>query len=116
MVAKAKKEGFTEAEVKNMKTSYITRLFYQQETNSAQAAAFAQNEVLHNNWKRAVTLNEDFKNVSLTDVNNAFKKYFGNISWVYRGDPAKVTSALFTAPENKLPVLPNNTKINKPKD
>ena len=55
------RKGFTEEEVKNMKTTYITSQYYRQETNAAQAGSLAANEVLHNNWRRAITLNEDLK-------------------------------------------------------
>ena len=90
------KKGFTEDEVKNMKTTYITREYYKQETNAAQAASLASNEVLHNNWRRAITLNEELKSVTAKDVSAAFNKYVTNLSWVYQGDPAKVDSKLYT--------------------
>ena len=106
LVEKTKKEGFTPEEVKNMKTTYLTGAYYRQETNGAQATALALNEVLHNNWRRAITLNEDLKKVSVEDVDKAFNKYLTHVTWVYQGDPAKVTAALYTegnGPKEKLP-------------
>jgi len=106
LINKTKNEGFTEQEVKNMKTTYVTSFFYKQETNSAQASSLAANEVLHNNWKRSLTISTDMKKLKTADVNKAFSKYFGNITWVYQGDSTKVTPALYKkdyAPAGKLP-------------
>lgn len=96
LVDKVKGSGFTPDEVKNMKITYLTSFYYKQETNSAQASSLASNEVLHNNWKRSLTLAEDVKGLSVADVNNAFRKYIGGISWVYLGDTKKVNPLLYT--------------------
>ncbi len=104
LIAKTKKEGFTADELRNIKTQYLTGFFYRQETNSAQAASLAANEVLHNNWRRALTMSDDMKKVSLQELNAAFNKYISNIVWAYQGDPAKASPALFTGtPAKKLP-------------
>ena len=115
LIETVKKDGFTEDEVKNIKTSYLTQFFYRQETNNAQANSFAANEVLHNNWKRALTINDDLKKVSVQDVNNVFRKYIGNFSWSYQGDPVKVDGKLFTGEKTTdKPVLPKTKlKTNK---
>ncbi len=110
-LAKIKKEGFTQDDVKDMKTTYLTSTYYKQETNSAQASSFASNEALHNNWKRAITMNDDFKKVTVKDVNAAFNKYVNNMTWVYQGDPAKVTPNLY-APAT-LPDLPATKPVIK---
>ena len=113
LVQKIKKEGFTEQELKNMKTTYITRFFYSQETNEAQAASFVTNEVLHNNWRRALTINEDLKSVTLKDINQIFNKYINNLTWAYRGDPAKVNPQLFTKTDVKTGLLKSKINANK---
>jgi predicted Zn-dependent peptidase len=105
LISKIKKEGFTPAEVKNGKTIYVTSFYYKMETNAAQASSLASNEVLHNNWRRALTINEDLKKVSLADVNRAFNKYVNHITWVYQGDSSKVNPALYTGTAAK-PGLP----------
>jgi len=109
LINKTKTEGFTEEEVKNMKTTFVTSFYYKQETNSAQASSLAANEVLHNNWKRSLTFSEDVKKLKTADVNRAFNKYFGNITWVYQGDSTKVTPALFRKDYAPLEKLPNST-------
>lgn len=114
LITKTRK-GFTDEEVKNMKTTYITGQYYKQETNAAQASSLAANEVIHKNWRRAINLNEDLKNISAKDVTAAFNKYITNLSWVFQGDPAKVDKKLYTqtiAAEK----LPHSTFTNKKVD
>ena len=114
LVNKIKKEGFTPEEVKNGKNVYVTSFYYKMETNAAQAASLASNEILHNNWRRSLTINEDLKKVSLADVNQAFNKYISQVTWVYQGDSTKVNPPLFTVTpsKNKRPdsKLKNNKK------
>ncbi|MDP4263051.1 MAG: pitrilysin family protein [Bacteroidota bacterium] len=108
LIDKIKKEGFTAAELKNEKTGYLTGVYYRQETNQAQAAAFASNEVLHGNWKRAIEIQDDIKKVTLDQLNETFRKYINNITWVYQGDPKKVTTALYT--QKETPKIPEEKK------
>jgi len=74
------------------------------ETNAAQAATLALNEILFNDWKRSLRINEDLKKVSTEDVNKAFNKYVQEITWVYQGDTSKVNPALYRA-------MPANSKL-----
>ena len=108
LIDKVKKEGFTADELKNIKTQYLTNVYYRQETNEAQAGSLAFNEVVHGNWKRANTIKDDVKNVTLEQMNNAFKKYISNITWSYQGDPKKVTPALYT--QKETPKIPEEKK------
>jgi predicted Zn-dependent peptidase len=111
LIEKTKKEGFTEDELRNMKTQYLTGFFYRQETNNAQANSIAQNEVLHNNWRRALSLSDDMKKVTLGELNTTFNKYISHLVWAYQGNPAQVNPALFTGnPKPDLPKSKVNTK------
>lgn len=96
LVDKIKTEGFKPEEVADMKTEYLTGFYYKNETNTAQASSIASNEVLHDNWKRSITLVDDIKKLSTQDVSDAFRKYIGNIIWVYQGDTKKVNALLYT--------------------
>ncbi|GAB3918601.1 M16 family metallopeptidase [Mucilaginibacter boryungensis] len=96
LVDKTKSGGFTEDEVKNMKATYLTGVYYRNETNSAQAGALASNEVLFNDWKRTNNLVDHIKKLTPTQISDAFRKYIGNMVWVYQGDTKKVTPTLFT--------------------
>ena len=96
LVDKIKTQGFNNAEVADMKVTYLTSFYYKNETNSAQASSMVSNEVLHSNWKRSLTLADDVKKLTPTQVSDAFRKYIGNIIWVYQGDTKKVNPLLFT--------------------
>lgn len=108
LIDKVKKEGFTPEELKNEKTSYVTSFYYRQETNAAQAGSFIANEVVHGNWKRALTIKDDMNKVTLDDLNRVFKTYINNITWSYQGDPKKVTPALFI--QKETPQMPTEKK------
>jgi len=108
LIEKVKKEGFTEEELRNQKIGYLTGVYYRQETNNAQAASLAQNEVIHGNWKRANTIKDDMKKVTVADLNRVFNKYISNITWAYQGDPKKVDAKLYTSKE--APQLPKEVK------
>ena len=108
LIDKVKKDGFTEEELKNEKTGYLTGLYYRQETNAERAAALATNEVVHNNWKRAIEIKDEINKVTLQDADNAFKKYITNITWVYQGDPKKVDSKLYV--QKETPPIPAEKK------
>jgi zinc protease len=110
LLVKTHSEGFTAEEVKNTKTGYVTSFYAKMETNAAQAASLAANEVLFNDWRRSLRINEDLKKVTVGDVNKAFNKYVKDITWVYQGDTGKVNPSLFTAMpgDSKLP----DSKIN----
>ncbi|MBK9485103.1 MAG: insulinase family protein [Chitinophagaceae bacterium] len=113
LIEKTKKEGFTADELRNMKTQYLTGFFYRQETNNAQANSLAANEVLHNNWKRALTLSDDMKKVTLPELNTVFNKYIAHMVWAYQGNPAQANPALFTG--NPKPDLPKSKVTTKKK-
>jgi predicted Zn-dependent peptidase len=108
LIDKIKKEGFAEDDLQNMKTGYVTRVYYQQETNNAQAAALATNEVIHGNWRRANTIKDDMKKVTAADLNRAFNKYVTNITWVYQGNPKQIDTRLYT--QKQTPPIPKDTK------
>ncbi|PZR26053.1 MAG: hypothetical protein DI535_16010 [Citrobacter freundii] len=108
LIDKVKKDGFTEDELKNEKTGFLTGIYYRNETNEAQAASMASNEVLFGDWKRAIRLKEEVDKVTLAQMNAAFNKYINNITWVYQGDPKKVTPTMYT--QKETPKMPAEKK------
>lgn len=108
LIDKVKSEGFTAEELKNIKTQYLTSEYTRQETNEAQAGSLAFNEVIYGNWKRAKTIKDDMKHVTLDEMNNVFRKYISHITWSYQGDPKKVTPALYT--QKETPKMPEEKK------
>jgi predicted Zn-dependent peptidase len=115
LINRTRKEGFTEEEVKNMKNYYITNFYYRLETNAAQASSLAANEVLHNNWRRSLTLNEDMKNLTRDDLNRVFNKYVNRFAWVYQGDPAKVDQVLYTGAKQDTKIKSPASKVSSQK-
>ena len=108
LIDKIKKEGFKADDLKNEKTGYVTNVYYRLETNSAQAASLASNEVLHGNWRRANTIKDDMKKVTVEDLNRVFNKYITNITWAYQGDPKKADPKMFT--QKETPPVPKDLK------
>ncbi len=108
LIDKMKKEGFSDEDLKDMKATYATNVYSRQETNTAQAAALAVNEVLHNNWRRANTIKDDMKKVTAADLNRVFKTYVNNITWVYQGNTKQVDPKLYT--QKETPPLPKDIK------
>ena len=96
LVDKVKTEGFKPEEVTNMKTIYLTGFYYKNETNNAQASSIVSNEVLNGNWRRSLTMVDDIKKLTAEEISDAFRKYIGNIVWVYQGDTKKVNPLLYT--------------------
>ena len=96
LVDKVKTEGFKPEEVADMKVTYLTGFYYRQETNNAQATSLVTNEIIFNNWHRSLTLVDDVKKLTVEEVSDAFRKYIGNIVWVYQGDPKKVDPLKYT--------------------
>lgn len=99
-----RQNGFTPEELKNQKTSYLTGIYYRDETNQALANSLASNEVVHGDWHRTIKIKDDINKVTLDQVNGTFKKYFSNITWVYQGNPKKVNPVLYTQKETP-PIL-----------
>ncbi len=116
LIDKTRKEGFKPEELKDMKTTYVTSFFYKQETNAAQASSLAANEILHNNWRRSLTLNDDIKKLTTADLNRVFNKYITNITWVYQGDPAKVNPELYKEKIGSKEKLPESKLTQQKKD
>ena len=108
LIDKIKNDGFTEEELRNIKTQYLTGVYSRQETNDAQAGTLIANEVVHNNWKRAITIKDDIKKVTMDQLNTVFKKYINNITWSYQGDPKKVNPVLYT--QKQTPAIPEEKK------
>lgn len=112
LIVKTHTDGFTPDEVKNTKTGYATAFYARMETNAAQATSLASNEVLFNDWRKSLRINEDLKKVTVDDVNKAFNKYVKDITWVYQGDTSKVNPALYLASPSAETKLPDS-KISK---
>ncbi len=91
---KVKTEGFSAAEIKNQKSSYVTTYFMGLETNAAQTQGLGAAEV-KSSYKFFVNFIDNINKVPEKDVNMVFKKYITGIRWSYLGDLTKVKSDTF---------------------
>lgn len=96
---KIRKEGFTESELKNKKEGYLTGFYMNLETNSALTGMLGNNENL-SSWKEAMSVLDKVNNLTLDDINSAFRKYSTSIQWIYLGDTSLADEKLFLAPLN----------------
>lgn len=96
LVDKIKNEGFPADDVQNMKNTYATYQYYDNETNASLCSLVAENELNQGDWRKAFSLKEDLHPVTPADVNRVFNKYVGNFTWVYQGDTTQVKPALYT--------------------
>ncbi len=108
LIDSIKMNGFADNAIKNMKNTYTTYQYYNNEANASLCSMVAGAELLQDDWHKAFTLKEDMQNVSGTDVNNVFNKYINHFTWVYEGDPKKVNPKLFT--QKETPALPKEVK------
>ena len=91
---KLKKEGFSEKEIKDQKSGYLTSYYMGLETNAAQTMGLGMAEV-KGNWKNFNSFIENINKVNPKEVNAVFNKYIQGIRWSYLGDLSKVNSEIF---------------------
>lgn len=93
-IKKIKTVGFTEAEIKNQKSSYVTNYYMGLETNAAQSQSLGATEV-KGSWKDYTEFINNINKVPAKEVNAVVKKYLAGIRWSYLGDLTKVKSDTF---------------------
>jgi zinc protease len=93
-IKKIKTVGFTEEEIKNQKSSYVTTYYMGLETNAAQSMGLGVNEV-KGTYKNFNDFIANINKVPAKEVNNVVKKYLTGIRWSYLGDLTKVKSDTF---------------------
>ncbi len=92
-VKKIKTVGFTDKEVTDEKSGFVTSYFMQQETNSGQTQSLGRSEI-YGSWKSSVTIIDQINSVKPKLVNDTFKKYANGIRWSYLGDKSKLDSKI----------------------
>ncbi len=94
ILADIRQTGFTEKEVADKKKEFLTSYYMTVETSRDQAGAIAFAEA-SGDWRAFDALNEKVSKLTAAQVNSVFRRYLGQISWTYLGDPAKVTAEDF---------------------
>lgn len=93
-IKKIKTVGFSEVEIRDQKSSYVTTYYMGLETNAAQSNGLGLAEV-KGTWKNYVEFINNINKVPAKDVNAVVKKYLTGIRWSYLGDLTKVKSDTF---------------------
>lgn len=96
-VNKIRSKGFSEKELKDKKQTFLTYYFLNLETNRAQSLGLGTLEMA-GDYKLFETLTQRVNNLTLEDLNKAFKKYSNQISWTYLGKKGMIKDEDFLQP------------------
>ncbi len=91
---KIRKNGFSEKEITDQKSSYVTTYYMGLETNAAQTQGLGSAES-KGNWKNYNSFIDNMSKVSPKEVNAVFNKYITGIRWSYLGDLSQISSEIF---------------------
>ncbi len=89
---KVKKEGFTENELRDAKSGFITSNYMKEESTSAIAASLGNAEIV-STWKMVEEMPGKVAKVTLKEVNDSLKPIKG-IKWTYLGDKKLMDEAM----------------------
>ncbi len=97
-INKIRKDGFQEKELKSKKLRFLTDYYQDLETNSSQSLAIGMAEIADS---RHIFENFDqiIESVTLTKINDVFKKYVTLIDWTYLGKDEENLAEVFIQPE-----------------
>jgi zinc protease len=82
-------------EISDIRESFLTRYFLEQETNSAQAAELARYELIGGGWRNSLKFLEEVGKVTPEKVKEVSVKYIKNLKFVVLGNPAAVNKEIF---------------------
>lgn len=73
---------------------FLTEYFLNNETSTAQADFLARAQLYMGDWRAANRFIADLRAVTGEDVRRVARRYFGNIQWIYVGDPSRISRRL----------------------
>ncbi|MEP6924398.1 MAG: pitrilysin family protein [Pyrinomonadaceae bacterium] len=85
-----------EQAVKSVGELFLTTYYLGQETNAAQAADLATNELVGGGWRKSFEFLDKIRAVTPSDVERVSQKYMRNIKFVVLGNPDYVNRDIFT--------------------
>lgn len=97
-VDKIRTNGFTEKELKDKKLSFLTDYYMGLETTENIAGQLGTGEV-QGDWRQIDNFTKSVENLTVGQINAAFKKYSNSIKWTYLGDKSLVKSEDFKQPK-----------------
>jgi zinc protease len=95
-IARLQHEPIDSDDIKAIVAEYLTNYYLGQETNAAQAADLAQNELIGGGWRNSVEFIDRLRAVTPADVQRVAQKYMRNLRFVVLGDPKAVDKDVFT--------------------
>jgi zinc protease len=95
-IAKLQKGQVGDSTVSGVTGQYLTTYYLGQETNAAQAADLATNELVGGGWRKAFEFLDKIRHVTPADVQRVAQKYMRNIKFVVLGNPNYVNREVFT--------------------
>ncbi|GIV33398.1 MAG: hypothetical protein KatS3mg031_0933 [Chitinophagales bacterium] len=98
IISTLRRQGFTQKDIQHKRQSFLTHYYLEQETSSAQSLSLGMAEIA-GSYNLAETLTDRVNALTLTDLNEAFRKHTNVIQWVYLGKPEAITAKDFKQPE-----------------
>lgn len=93
--------GFEDTELFNKKSNFLTYHYMKQETNGSLASDIGLAALSPGGLKHRENFIDLVNNLTIEDMNVAFKKYTNAINWSYLGDETIVDKDIFLAPIKK---------------
>ena len=78
-------------------SGFLTNYYLKLETNDAQAARLAEDDLLGAGWRRTLTWNDDIRKVTPEDIQRVARTYLKNFHFAVVGEPNQFDRALFTS-------------------
>lgn len=97
-VNKLRTEGFSAKELLDKKQSFLTEYYIGLETTESIANQLGISE-MQGGWESLDTFTKEVDEVTIDELNAAFKKYSNSIKWTYLGDKKLVTDDDFKQPQ-----------------
>jgi zinc protease len=94
-IATLQNEDVSADELKAITQSFLTTHYLDQETNAAQAAALARDELIGGGWQNGLNLLEKVRAVTPQDVRRVANTYMRNLQFVVLGNPQKIDRQVF---------------------
>ena len=97
-IARLQREEVPAGLIRSTGQGFLTSSFLDQETNSAQAGALAQSEIVGGGWRQVDLVLEKVRAVTPADVRRVAATYMRNLQFVALGNPGAIDRQVFTRP------------------
>ena len=95
-IGRLQREPIGPDDINAVTAQFLTTYYLSQETNAAQAADLAQNELIGGGWRNSLMFLEKLRAVTPAGVQRVAQKYMRNIRFVVLGNPQQIDKTVFT--------------------